>query len=185
MTRVIPISSLKSNIIDEAPAKQESVTPEVSIDPVLVDLVNFRMAQIRQSAEGVEKHWFALQDQGMNTEKLDQAHVWRDSSFFSVKEKAALMLTEAISLNPSKRFLNQLLAKVRCYFRREELISLLLAILAASNGDSYGYRPEQKGAGEMSSAGPAGSHEPFQTKKLPRVWLKSAHQLAENGIIVK
>jgi|HubBroStandDraft_1064217.scaffolds.fasta_scaffold135708_1 alkylhydroperoxidase family enzyme len=185
MMRAISFSALKSNIIDEAPVRQESVTSDVSIDPILFDLVNFRMAQIRESAEGVEKHWIDLQERGVSTEKLDQAHIWRESSFFSAKEKAALMLTEAISLNPSKRFLNQLLGKVRCFFRREELISLLLAIMAANNANSPCYAPREVAAEETAPARPADPPKPYETKRLPRVWLKSAHQLAENGIIVK
>ena len=182
MTKFVPTP--KPNIAKEAPVRWDVPRPNVRIDPVLLDLVGLRMAQIRQCAMGVEKHWLDLQARGVSAERLDQVHLWRESSFFNAKEKAALMLGEAIASDPTKPVLDQLLEEARRHFRREELISLLVAIMAVNDSNHFYFTP-QDAPEEPTTGNPSEPLKPFQTKKLPPYWLKLVHRLAERGIIVK
>src|SRR5580698_3465277 len=91
---------LPKSYADESIGQWKCPKPNVSIDSNLLDLVRLRMAQIRQCQAGMEKYWLSLKARGENEELLDQLKLWRQSPFFSEKEKAALTLTEAISLDP-------------------------------------------------------------------------------------
>ena len=109
-----------------------SPKPDVGINGLL-DLVRLRVAQIRQCPVGIEKHQLDLKTRGESKNRLDQLTVWRESPFFSNKEKIALTLGETISLAPTKSILKQFIEEARHHFEKEELIALLLAILAVND----------------------------------------------------
>jgi hypothetical protein len=177
MTKFIP--SQKSHVA-APPVQHEGPKPSVGVDPVLLDLVRLRMAQIRESALSVEKHWLDLQARGESAERLDQVHLWRESSFFNDKEKAALALGEAILLDPTKPILNQNLEEVRHLFKPEELVALLLALMAVND---QSHSTTQDATGETLPPVSTKTARLAQTHNLPHYWRKLAHQLADRASI--
>jgi len=174
---ILPQPLIKKNVIQRKGPKLD-----VSIDPGLFDLVRLRIAQIHRYRFGVVKSWLRLKARGENEELLDQLKVWRQSPFFSDKEKAALTLSEAISADAQRTILNSFLDEARRHFKREELISLLMAIMAAVDPNHPASQDETE---ENFPASPSEPSEPAQTQSLPLPWLRFAHRLSEMGIIIK
>jgi alkylhydroperoxidase family enzyme len=108
-------------------------TETAGIDPALLNLVRLRIAQIHRYPIGMEKHRLDLETQGESNERLDQLTVWRESSLFSDPERAALALGESVSLDPIDSIPKQLVEEARRHFDKEQMISLLVAIMAVND----------------------------------------------------
>ena len=71
------------------------------LDPELVDLVKLRASQINGCAFCVDMHSTDLGARGTGARKIAAVAVWREAPFFSERERAALALTEEITLLPA------------------------------------------------------------------------------------
>ncbi|HUB67452.1 MAG TPA: hypothetical protein VL981_08215 [Candidatus Methylacidiphilales bacterium] len=171
MTRFIPSTK---PALEENPERREAPNPGMGIDPALLDLVRLRMAQITESPIGMEKHRLDLEARGESAERLEHLPKWRESALFSDKEKAALTLGEAVFQDPTKPVFNQHLEKTRRYFEKDEIVSLLLAIMAISD---WSYFTASDTTEEVFPPKPS----KMQTHSLPLYWRKLAHQLAERA----
>jgi len=165
MHRLIYIKSKTEPLSETRRVGQE----EVGVDPILLNLVKMRVAQAHNNPVGMEKHRIDLKAQGQTEERIDQLRSWRESSSFSDREKAALGLAEAISLEPSQPFLDQFLEEARRYFGKEELIALMLAIMAVID---WSYLRVQDSAETSPEPG------------ISPHWQKIAHRLAHTRIIL-
>ena len=100
------------------------------IDPVLLDLVALRTAQIYRHTVSMERHTLDLKTRGEPEQRLAQLETWRKSSLFGKKERAALALCEAVALHPTEHVASDLLHRVRLYFSKEQVFTLTQAIIA-------------------------------------------------------
>ncbi|MBO9556891.1 carboxymuconolactone decarboxylase family protein [Cellulomonas sp.] len=71
------------------------------LDRVLLDLVKLRASQLNGCAYCVDLHATDLEDAGVPTRKLHGVGVWRETPFFTDRERAALALTEQVTLLPA------------------------------------------------------------------------------------
>jgi alkylhydroperoxidase family enzyme len=126
--------------IEEQLVQEEDIKPDVGIDPALLDLVRLRMAQVSKCRSEIEKQRLYLKIRAESHERLDKLKIWRKATCFSAKEKAALALGEAISSDPTKSVLNQLLEEARRHFTKEEIIALLLAIMPPTDWSSERFK---------------------------------------------
>jgi AhpD family alkylhydroperoxidase len=70
------------------------------IDPVLRELVQIRASQINHCAYCIDYHVSDARAAGESEQRLHQLAAWRESSLFTPRERAALALTEAVTLLP-------------------------------------------------------------------------------------
>lgn len=70
------------------------------IDPVLLELVQIRTAQINRCAYCIGYHTSDARKAGETEERVYQLSAWEESSLFTEKERAALGLTEAVTRLP-------------------------------------------------------------------------------------
>ena len=68
-----------------------------NLDPVLLDLVKLRASQLNGCAFCVDLHATDLEKQDVPRRKIYAVSVWRETSFFTETERAALALTEQIT----------------------------------------------------------------------------------------
>ena len=66
---------------------------------------------------------------GETEQRLYALPAWRETPFFSERERAALEWTEAITLIADSHVLEELCFRVRQYFGEAELVNLTLAIV--------------------------------------------------------
>ncbi|MET9603491.1 carboxymuconolactone decarboxylase family protein [Streptomyces sp. NPDC006512] len=70
------------------------------LDPVLLELVQIRASQINRCAYCIDYHATDARKGGESEERIYQLSAWRESSLFTVAERAALALTEEVTLLP-------------------------------------------------------------------------------------
>ncbi|WP_234314099.1 carboxymuconolactone decarboxylase family protein [Streptomyces sp. NBRC 109706] len=70
------------------------------LDPVLLELVQIRASQINRCAYCIDYHTSDARKAGETEERVYQLSAWEESSLYTEKERAALALTEAVTLLP-------------------------------------------------------------------------------------
>ncbi|MEV0145735.1 MULTISPECIES: carboxymuconolactone decarboxylase family protein [unclassified Nonomuraea] len=70
------------------------------LDPVLVELVQIRASQINRCAYCIDYHTGDARRAGESEARIYQLSAWRESSLYTAEERAALALTEAVTLLP-------------------------------------------------------------------------------------
>lgn len=94
----------------------------------LLTLVYLRASQINACAFCLRLHIQQARDLGIAAEKLDLLAGWRDASCFTDRERAALMLTEALTRLSPGGVDDDPWDQVRGQFTDHEIASLLWAI---------------------------------------------------------
>jgi AhpD family alkylhydroperoxidase len=69
-----------------------------AMDPVLFELVKLRASQINGCAYCVDMHWKDARAGGETEERLYMLSAWRESSVYTDVERAALALTDEVTL---------------------------------------------------------------------------------------
>ena len=120
----------------------EGAISKLGLEPQLLDLVKLRASQINGCAYCVDLHASDLRKKGETERRLYAVPVWRETPFFSPRERAALAWTEAITLLPQTRAPDTDFADVREHFSEREMVDLTLAIgtINTWNRLSVGFR---------------------------------------------
>lgn len=98
-----------------------------SLDPMLLDLVKLRASQLNGCALCTDMHATDLEKQAVPTRKIYAVSAWRETSFFTKAERAALELTEQIT-HISHGVGDQAWQQAAEVFTERELSDLVLAI---------------------------------------------------------
>src|SRR5690606_22676114 len=80
--------------VDKAAAAEAE---RAGISPVLADLVRLRASQLNGCAYCVDLHTRTARRAGADEQLLQAVAVWRESGFFTARERAALDLTESVT----------------------------------------------------------------------------------------
>jgi AhpD family alkylhydroperoxidase len=78
------------NALDEA--------SDDAVDPMLAELIRVRASQLNGCAYCVDTHNRDARTKGEREHRLYALAAWRETPFFTVQERAALALTEAVTL---------------------------------------------------------------------------------------
>lgn len=70
------------------------------LDPTLLELVQIRASQINRCAYCIDYHTGDARRAGESEARVHQLSAWHESSLYTAKERAALALTEAMTLLP-------------------------------------------------------------------------------------
>ncbi|HZP62488.1 MAG TPA: carboxymuconolactone decarboxylase family protein [Terriglobales bacterium] len=101
---------------------------ECGLEESLLNLVYLRASQINGCAYCVDMHWKDLRAAGENEQRLYSLDVWRETPFYTDRERAALEWTEALTLITNGHVPDQVYEKVRQHFNEKELSDLGLAV---------------------------------------------------------
>jgi AhpD family alkylhydroperoxidase len=96
----------------------------------LRDLVKVRASQINGCASCIDMHTKDARAAGETEQRLYALNAWRETPFFTERERATLEWTEAITLITDGHVPDEVFFRVRQYFSEEELVNLTLAIVA-------------------------------------------------------
>ena len=91
----------------------------------LIELVNFRVSQINQCAYCLDMHHKEARAKGQTEQRLYGLSAWRESPYYTERERAAFTWAEAIT---SARVPNDIYEQVKEYFSEAELIDLTMAV---------------------------------------------------------
>jgi len=118
------------------------VSKSSKLEQSLLELVKMRASQINGCAFCIDKHSKDARVNGETEQRLFALSAWRETTFFTNRERAALAWTEALTLITEGRASDELYAEVRQEFGEEELVNLSLAIITINgwNRLAVGFR---------------------------------------------
>jgi len=99
------------------------------LEESLLDLVRMRASQINGCAYCIDMHSKDARARGETEQRLYELDAWRETSFYTERERAALAWTEGLTLISESHAPDELYEQVRQHFTEDELISLTLAIV--------------------------------------------------------
>jgi len=96
-----------------------------SIDRQLMELIDFRISQINQCAYCLDMHSKELRAMGETEQRLYGLSAWRETPYFTDRERAALEWAEAVN---SLHVPDELYDNVKKQLSEEEMIDLTLVV---------------------------------------------------------
>jgi AhpD family alkylhydroperoxidase len=105
------------------------------LDHGLLELVKLRASQLNGCAHCIDMHTKELRADGESEQKLYLLNAWRESPFYSERERAALGWTEAVTLLPNHQVPDDVYDEARKQFSEEELVNLTLALVAINGAN--------------------------------------------------
>jgi AhpD family alkylhydroperoxidase len=100
------------------------------LEQPLLELVKMRASQINGCAYCLDMHSKDARAGGETELRLYTLSAWRETPFFSERERAALAWTEALTRIVEGPIEDELYEEMRRYFSDKELVDLTLAIVA-------------------------------------------------------
>ncbi len=100
------------------------------LEESLVNLVDIRASQMNGCAWCLDMHNKDAQAAGENEQRLYMLSAWRESPFYSDRERAALAWTEAVTLVADSHVPDDVYHAARKNFSEKELADLTLAVIA-------------------------------------------------------
>lgn len=99
-----------------------------SIDYALIELIKIRASQINGCAYCLNMHTRDARKNGETEQRIYCISAWRDSDFYSDKERLALELTEKVTNISTNHIEDEFYERVLEHFSEKEFVDLLLII---------------------------------------------------------
>lgn len=105
-------------------------------------MVKTRASQINGCAYCLDMHTKDARKAGETEQRLYALSAWRETPFYTERERAALAWTEALTLISKNEVPDSLYESTRKHFKEEEIIALTMAIVAINgwNRLAVGFR---------------------------------------------
>ena len=116
----------------------ESAVKATGLEGNLLDLVKLRVSQINGCAYCIDMHSKDLRAEGESEERLYLLDAWRETSFYSDRERSALAWAEAVTLISHSHVPDEVYQQARQKFADDELAKLTLAIVAINGWNRFG-----------------------------------------------
>lgn len=102
---------------------------KVILEQSVLELVKMRASQINGCAYCIDMHSKNARAAGETEQRLYALNAWRETPFFTQRERAALALTEAVTLVAETRVPQRVLDEASTQFTPEEMGKLVYAII--------------------------------------------------------
>lgn len=103
---------------------------QAGFDHKLLNLIRMRASQINGCAYCLDMHSKDARALGETGQRLYGLDAWRETPYYSARERAALAWTEALTLVSESRVPDEVYERVREQFSEDELVHLSLAIVS-------------------------------------------------------
>ena len=104
-----------------------------SIEPNLLHLLKFRVSQINGCAYCLDMHSKDLRALGESEQRLYCLDAWRETPFYSDRERAALEWAEALTLVTEGHVPDEAFNIVKEQFSEKEIIDLTMAVVTINS----------------------------------------------------
>ncbi|MFE6090707.1 carboxymuconolactone decarboxylase family protein [Streptomyces massasporeus] len=104
-----------------------SAAQDAKLEPELLELVRIRASQINGCAFCLDLHTRDARGQGETEQRLHTLAAWRETPFFTERERAALALTEAVTLVHDGRVPDAVYAEAAEVFDEDQIAALIWA----------------------------------------------------------
>ena len=103
---------------------------QAGFDHRLLDLVRMRASQINGCSYCLDMHAKDARANGETEQRLYGLNAWRETPYYSARERAALEWAEALTLVSETRVPDEVYERVREQFSEDELAHLTLAVVS-------------------------------------------------------
>src|SRR6188474_80004 len=120
-----------------------SAEAEGHLERSLFELVKIRASQINGCAYCLDMHTKDARGAGETEQRIYTLDAWRETPFFTDRERAALEWTEAVTLVAETRVPDDVYQQVRQQFSEEELVELTFAVIVINSWNrlNVSFRP--------------------------------------------
>lgn len=108
----------------------EQYLKQSTLDQNLLHLIKLRVSQINGCAFCLDMHWKDLKAAGEADRRLYSLDAWRETPFYTDRERAALEWSESVTKITEGHVPDEVYDQVRQHFSEVELVDLTLAITA-------------------------------------------------------
>ncbi len=114
------------------------------LEKSLLELVKVRASQLNGCAYCLDMHTKDARAAGETEQRLYGLVAWRETPFYTDRERAALSWTEKLTLISTNDMPDELYEAVRQHFNEQELVNLTLAITTINSWNrlAIGFRSE-------------------------------------------
>jgi len=103
---------------------------ECGLEAALLELVKLRVSQVNGCAFCLAMHARLARRAGVDPDRLDTIAAWRESPYFSERERQALAWAEAVTALGPEGVSDAAYAAAHAAFEDKELVDLTLAVVA-------------------------------------------------------
>ena len=104
-----------------------------NLEPSLIELVKMRASQINGCAFCIDMHSKDARAEGETEQRLYALNAWRETPFFSDRERAALAWAEAVTLVAEGHVPDEVYDEARQQFSEEELVNLTMTLVTINS----------------------------------------------------
>src|SRR6266550_6112638 len=106
----------------------ENYVRQSGLEPALLELVKLRASQINGCSYCIDMHTKDARTEGESEQRLYALVAWRETPFYTERERAALAWTEAVTLIAVEHVPDEVYKQAREQFTEQELVTLTLAL---------------------------------------------------------
>ena len=106
----------------------EKYLHQCGLEASLLHLIKLRASQINGCAYCIDMHWKDLRSIGEQEQRLYGMDAWKESPYYTNRERAALVWTEAVTDIREGHVPDHVYEEARKHFTEKELADLTLAI---------------------------------------------------------
>src|SRR6202453_4155406 len=126
----INFSKVAPEGINAMRALEHYINQSSGLEPSLREIVKTRASQINGCAYCIDMHTKDARALGETEQRLYALAAWRETPFYTERERAALEWTETITLIQKGHVPDDVYETVKQQFSEEELVNVTLAVIA-------------------------------------------------------
>jgi AhpD family alkylhydroperoxidase len=115
----------------------DSYSQNCGLEASLLDLIKLRASQINGCAYCIDMHSKDARSGGESEQRLYSLSVWRETPYYTARERAALALTEAVTLIADRHVPDEVYDQARQQFSDEELVKLMIGIVIINTWNRF------------------------------------------------
>jgi AhpD family alkylhydroperoxidase len=108
----------------------EAYVRQCGLERPLLELIKTRASQINGCAYCIDMHTKDARAHGETEQRLYGLSAWRETPFYTERERAALAWTDAVTLVGETHVPDDVYDLARAHFSAEELVNLTMAVIA-------------------------------------------------------
>lgn len=107
------------------------------LEPALLDLIKLRASQINGCPYCIDMHTKDARTGGETEQRLYGLSVWRETPYYTDRERAALAFTEAVTLIADNHLPAEIFEQARQQFSDQELVKLMIGIVIINTWNRF------------------------------------------------
>jgi AhpD family alkylhydroperoxidase len=116
----------------------EGYVKSTDIEQPLIELIKLRASQLNGCAYCVDMHTKDARIGGETEQRLYALSVWRETPFYTERERAALEWTEALTLISESHVPDEIYESVQRQFSEKELVDLTMVVVLINGWNRFG-----------------------------------------------